>query len=118
MLNGDTLPECQIEGGISGWFELVDDDLTAAGFAGSSILGTDLYSAYWMFGDFKPVKGAAPWYYGGLSGAENADYVVVPLCPMAFSLRSEMLKAFDEAGWTLREVRRTPLYILMEPIAP
>src|SRR5690606_4783811 len=68
VLNGEALPECQIEGGISGWFELVDDDLTEAGFAGSAILGTDLYSAYWMFGDFRPVKGAAPWYYGGLSG--------------------------------------------------
>ena len=33
MLNGEALPECQIEGGISGWFELVDDDLTEAGFA-------------------------------------------------------------------------------------
>lgn len=118
VLNGETLPECQIEGGISGWFELVDDDLTAAGYAGSAILGTDLYSAYWMFGDFRPVKGAAPWYYGGLSGAENADYIVVPLCPMAFTLRSEMLAAFAEAGWRLREVRRTPLYILVEPIAP
>lgn len=117
-LNGETLPECQIEGGISAWFELVDDDLTQAGYAGSAILGTDLYSAYWMFGDFRPVKGAAPWYYGGLSGARNADYVVVPLCPMAFQLRSEMLKAFETGGWTLREVRRTPLYILVEPIAP
>ena len=118
VLNGEALPECQIEGGISGWFELVDDDLTRAGYAGSAILGTDLYSAYWMFGDFKPVKGAAPWYYGGLSGAKNADYIVVPVCPMAFSLRSQMLKAFEEGGWTLREVRRTALYILVEPVAP
>lgn len=118
VLNGEMLPECQIEGGISAWFELVDDDLTQAGYAGSAILGTDLYSAYWMFGDFRPVEGAAPWYYGGLSGAENADYIVVPLCPMAFQLRSEMLKAFEEGGWTLREVRRTALYILVEPIAP
>lgn len=118
VLNGEALPECQIEGGISAWFELVADDLTAAGYAGSAILGTDLYSAYWMFGDFKPVKGAAPWYYGGLPGVENADYVVVPVCPMAFSLRSNMLKSFEEGGWTLRELRRTPLYILVEPIAP
>lgn len=117
-LNGEALPECQIEGGISGWFELVGDDLTRAGYGGKGILGTDLYSAYWMFGDFKPVEGAAPWYYGGLSGARNADYIVVPLCPMAFSLRSEMLKAFEEGGWTLTEVRRTPLYILVEPKAP
>ena len=118
VLNGEELPECQIEGGISAWFELVTDDLTKAGYAGSAILGTDLYSAYWMFGDFRPVKGAAPWYYGGLPGVENADYIVVPLCPMAFTLRSSMLKALKEKGWTLREVHRAPLYILEEPIAP
>ena len=118
VLNGEALPECQVESGPSGWFELVADDLTQAGYAGSAILGTDLYSAYWMFGDFRPVKGAAPWYYGGLPGARDADYIVVPLCPMAYSQRSEMLKAFAEGGWTLREVRRTALYILVEPIAP
>ncbi len=118
VLNGEELPECQIEGGISAWFELAADDLTKAGFAGTALMGTDLYSAYWMFGDFKTVKGAAPWYYGGLPGIENADYLVVPLCPMAFSLRSSMLKSLEEEGWTLREVHRSPLYILVEPIAP
>ena len=118
VLNGEELPECQIEGGISAWFELVTDDLSKAGYAGSAILGTDLYSAYWMFGDFKPVKGAAPWYYGGLPGVENADYIVVPTCPMAFSLRSAMLKSLEEQGWTLQEVHRAPLYILERPIAP
>lgn len=118
VLNGEELPECQIEGGISAWFELATDDLTEAGYAGAALMGTDLYSAYWMFGDFKTVKGAAPWYYGGLPGVENADYIVVPLCPMAFSLRSSMLKSLAEEGWTLREVHRSPLYILVEPIAP
>lgn len=118
VLNGEELPECQIEGGITVWFEIVTDDLAAAGYGGAAILGTDLYSAYWMFGDFRPVKGAAPWYYGGLPGVENADYIVVPTCPMAFTLRSSMLAALEETGWTLREVRRHPLYLLAEPIAP
>ncbi|MCB2116681.1 MAG: hypothetical protein KDE00_10390 [Rhodobacteraceae bacterium] len=118
VLNGEELGECQIEGGITTWFEIVTDDLTNAGYAGSAILGTDLYSAYWMFGDFKPVKGAAPWYYGGLPGVENADYIVVPTCPMAFTLRSSMLKSLKEQGWSLREKHRHPLYILLEPVAP
>ncbi|MDI3336531.1 hypothetical protein QKW60_08945 [Defluviimonas aestuarii] len=117
-LNGETLADCGLESGISAWFELVTDDLEAAGYAGSAVMGTDLYSAYWMFGDFRPVKGAAPWYYGGAPGIENADYVAVPLCPMSQSLRASMLESIDEGGWTLREVRRTPLYILTQPVAP
>ena len=112
-LNGEVLPMCQFEGGMTPWFEVVTADLEEAGYAGSRIITTDLYSAYWMFGDFQSVKGAAPWYYGGLPGIENADYIVVPLCPMSLSLRHEMLSALDEKGWTLREVRRTDLYILM-----
>lgn len=114
ILNGETLPECQLDGGMTAWFELVSADLEKAGYGGSHLIGTDLYSAYWMFGDFKSVKGAAPWYYGGLSGAENADYIVVPLCPMEYSLRAQMLKSLAEDGWALHEVRRTDLYILVE----
>ena len=114
ILNGETLPECQLEGGMTAWFEMVSADLEQAGYGGSHLISTDLYSAYWMFGDFRSVKGAAPWYYGGLPGVENADYIVVPLCPMALSLRAQMLKALDEDGWVLHEVRRTDLYILIE----
>ena len=61
-------------------------------------LGTDLFSLYWAFGDFKPVKGAAPWYYGGLSGVENADYLVVPMCPGQAMIRDEMLKNLRTAA--------------------
>lgn len=113
FLNGEALPECTLEGGTAAWFELVTADLEAAGYGGSRVIGTDLFSAYWMFGNFQSVKGAAPWYYGGVPGVENADYIVVPLCPMAPKLRYQMLKALDEEGWVLRELRRTELYILV-----
>ena len=118
LLNGEALPECQLEGGMTAWFEIVTADLEAAGYGGAHLIATDLYSAYWMFGDFKSVKGAAPWYYGGASGAENADYIVVPLCPMAYTLREQMLKALAEDGWVLRELRRTELYILVDASRP
>ncbi|MEZ5777835.1 MAG: hypothetical protein R3E44_05690 [Paracoccaceae bacterium] len=114
-LNGETLRECTLDGGIAAWFEVVADDLEASGFAGAKLIGTDLFSAYWLYGPFGTVKGAAPWYYGGLPGVEHADYVVVPVCPMSPKLRAGMLKALDEKGWTLREVRRTELYILLQP---
>lgn len=118
MLNGDELADCELTGGFSAWFELVTDDLEAAGYAGSAVMGTDLFSAYWMFGDFRPVKGGAPWYYSGTPGIEYADYVAVPLCPTSLSRRASMLEAINEGGWTLREVRRTALYILTQPVGP
>ncbi len=118
VLNGEKLPECQLEGGMTAWFELVTDDLEKAGYGGSRLIATDLFSAYWMFGDFLSVRGAAPWYYGGVPGVANADYIVVPLCPMQPELRQQMLKALDEEGWALHEVRRTDLYILIQARKP
>lgn len=118
FLNGEKLRECELTSGMNAWFEVVSADLEAAGYAGKRLIGTDLFSLYWAFGDFKTVKGAAPWYYGGLSGVENADYVVVPVCPMAASIRSGMLEDMKEGGWTVTEVRRTPLYILVQAKRP
>jgi hypothetical protein len=118
VLNGEVLPECGLDNGMNAWFETVVADLEGAGYGGSALMGTDLFSLYWAFGDFRRVKGAAPWYYGGLSGAENADYVVVPLCPMGGDLRQQILKGFADGGWTLTEVRRTELYVLVKPTAP
>ncbi len=117
-LNGRMLEECELSSGMNAWFEVVSDDLAKAGYAGSHIMGTDLFSLYWAFGDFKPVKGAAPWYYGGLSGVANADYIVIPTCPMAPSIRAGMLRDLNKQGWTLTEVRRTPLYILAQAKMP
>jgi hypothetical protein len=118
VLNGEELRECVLDSGMNAWFETVSADLEKAGFSGSHLMGTDLFSLYWAFGDFKTVKGAAPWYYGGLSGVENADYLVVPVCPMAPEIRTGMLKSLTEEGWALHEVRRTDLYILIEAKAP
>ncbi len=114
FLNGEKLHECELTSGMNSWFEIVSADLEKAGYAGKHLIGTDLFSLYWAFGDFRTVKGAAPWYYGGLSGVGNADYIVVPDCPMAPSIRSEMLRDLKKAGWLLTEVRRTPLYILVQ----
>ena len=116
--NGEALPECVIENGMHAWFETVSADLTAAGYGGKAILSTDLFNLFWAFGDFAPVKRSAPWYYGGLSGVENADYLVIPLCPVHAKVRAGMLSDMEKGGWTLTEVRRTPLYILAEAKAP
>jgi hypothetical protein len=113
VLNGEILPYCEQQSGPVAWFETVAKDLEQAGFAGKRILSADLLSSYWMYGDFPAVQGAAPWYYGNLSGLDQADYIVVPMCPAALSMRSSTLKSLNKEGYTLTEVRRTPVYVLI-----
>lgn len=115
ILNGEELPYCELQSGTVAWFETVDRDLEAAGYGGKRLMAADLLSAFWLFGNFPPVEGAAPWYYGELSGIGNADYVVVPMCPSSLLVRGDILKALKEAGYTLTEVHRTKSYILIEP---
>ena len=118
ILNGEILPRCEMNNGYGAWFDQAARDLTAAGYGGSAILSTDLFNQFWLFGDFEPVKGAAPWYYVGAPGLEAADYVVVPLCPMASSVRQNFLDAVAAKGWGLHEMRRTETYVLLKPVPP
>lgn len=118
VLNGETLPDCELSQGYNAWFETVAADLQANGYGGSSVLAADLFSALWLYGDFKPVPGAAPWYYGGTPGLQAADHVVVPLCPTGIAMRAGILKAIQEAGWTLQEERRTQTHIVLRPVPP
>jgi hypothetical protein len=118
MVNGEVLSDCDMSSGFSAYFEVVSRDLEGAGYGGSALLAADLFGAFWLYGDFKPVDGAAPWYYAGASGVQHADYVLVPLCATGRSQRKAILKGIAEAGWGLEEVRRTALYILFRPVAP
>ncbi|SDE30918.1 hypothetical protein PUH89_17170 [Rhodobacter capsulatus] len=118
VLNGETLPQCEILMGYDAWFETVAADLTQAGYARSRVLVADLFSALWLYGPFEPVKGAAPWYYGGTPGIAAADHVLVPLCPTGQTRRDEIVTALADAGWRLVEERRTATYILLRPERP
>ena len=118
VLNGETLLDCELAAGYNAWFETVVKDLEANGQSGSSVLVADLFSALWLYGDLRPVAGAAPWYYGGTPGIRAADHVLVPLCPTGLNVRTGMVKALEDAGWRLEEERRTDTYILLRPIAP
>lgn len=112
-LNGAALPYCEMQSGLSAWFETISADLQTAGYSGERIFFADLFSQLWMFGPFERVEGAAPWYYGGLPGIENADFVLVPLCPNFLRARAGILASLKDEGYRLTEVRRTPVYILL-----
>ncbi len=110
---GEPLPACSLKLGTIAWFSAAAADLRASGLAeGRTVFAADLLSSYWLFGAFEPLPGGAPWYYGGLPGFENADYLIVPLCPLALPVRRMVLEEVARSGVTLREVRRTEIYIL------
>ncbi|MBZ4023982.1 hypothetical protein CKO11_16140 [Rhodobacter sp. TJ_12] len=114
VLNGERLPECELATGFNAWFETAAGDLVRGGYGGS-VLVADLFTALWLYGPFEPVKGAAPWYYGGAPGIDAADHVLVPLCPTSKSRRAEIVEAIDKAGWALVEETRTRTFILLRP---
>ncbi|SOC15593.1 hypothetical protein SAMN05877809_10826 [Rhodobacter sp. JA431] len=117
VLNGEILPDCEMAS-FNALFEQEVSELVAAGYAGQSILSADLFTALWLYGPIAPVKGAAPWYYGGAPGLSHADHLLVPLCPSNKVTRAQMLSAINEGGWTLVEELRTPTFVLLKPEAP
>lgn len=119
ILLGEVLPQCEIELGLPAWFATITADLEATGLVKDKrIMAADLFSGFWLFGDTKRLIGGAPWYYGGLSGFDSADYLLVPFCPISPSIRAKILEEVAERDdITLTEVRRTPVYILLEKTA-
>lgn len=88
--------------------DLADRDLAQ----GQAIFVADFLSPLWLFGDHPALIGAAPWSYGGLHGIENADVVLVPVCPNRMSVHRLILDALEETPMT--EIARTPLYRLYD----
>ncbi|WP_263722090.1 hypothetical protein [Defluviimonas sp. WL0075] len=114
---GEVLADCSLQGGFTTWLAAAASDLERNGYAGKAVVAADLYGAFWLYGDLAPVRGAAPWYYGKVSGLAQADYLLVPLCPVSGTARHAFLDDMEKQGWTATEVLRTPLYILMETTA-
>ena len=119
VLMDETFPICNIGIGMSRAIDVIARDIEEAGLAsGKSLFATDVITSYWMFSDLEPLDQGAPWYYGGVPGLEDADYVMVPLCPVVQRVQSQVIDAVSElieAGeLELTEIRRTELYVLYE----
>jgi len=116
MFQGVSHPACVQQLGLFGVLRDVGHDLREFGLSGEAqIFTTDTFNAIWMFGGFTPLQGGAPWYYGDLSGFENADYVLVPSCsitPRAFKATIEDINEIE--GLEFKELRRTELYTLYQ----
>ncbi len=116
VFKGEVLPHCELLIGLTAWFDVIVTDLDQAGFTqGKGIFAADLFSSHWLFGNSVPLKGGSPWYYGGLPGLSDADYLLVPLCPILPGVRQQILAEIEATDLEFSEIHRTSLYILFEP---
>lgn len=113
IVGGIELPDCELMAGSQAFFVEIAGDLQAAGIPDDSQFFTaDILTAFWLFGPYAPLEGGAPWYYGKLSGLENADYVLVPKCSFISRIRRIMVEDLAAAGVELTPVGDNELYAL------
>ncbi|MCA8868837.1 MAG: hypothetical protein KDA67_09325 [Rhodobacteraceae bacterium] len=114
-LFGQPLTACKLEMALIGVLNQMALDLDKIPeTAGRSVFVADTFSALWLFGQTQMVPHGSPWFYGGDVGLKQADYVLIPLCPVNYQARSEVLKAIAaRVEPDLHEVTRTDLYILL-----
>lgn len=115
-LAGATLPHCEIIAGTTGYFTEFTKAMRDAGVPeGSQIFTADILAAFWLFDDhFAPLENGAPWYYGDLTGIENADYVVAPKCTFVSRVRGIMIGELNAADLDLSLVADNELFALYE----
>lgn len=97
--------ECTLAGGSVAHMRAMAERLEGAGLGGQPAYVAGLFNTLWLYGDFEPLTGGAPWYYGSLPGIEAAGVFVLPECsfkPEFKALAMEEIKA--------RGIRLAPLY--------
>jgi hypothetical protein len=114
IFQGEKVRDCELSGGFGAWYDALSADLQAAGYAsGTKIYEADLLEALWLFGPFGRVTGGSPWFYGGTPGYEDAEFLMVPECPIFAKARKQRLDAITGRGEPpLQVVRKTELYTL------
>lgn len=112
-LNDIEFPECQLMAGTQSWFDALSNELARLNTPeGSQLFVADILAAFWLFGPYEPLQGGAPWYYGNLSGLENADYLVIPKCGFVPEARNIIIGELIEAELQLTTIADTELMAL------
>lgn len=114
---GEEFSKCSVELGLIRLFDTISRDIESSGLAeGKSLFAADVFPSYWLFGALEPMDQGAPWYYGGLPGIEDADYLMIPMCPVVPYVQNLILEQVqakvDEGSIRVNEIRRTDLYVL------
>lgn len=113
-LNGQGMWPCKLEMGLVGVLHQMARDLQKIpATRDSTVFVADTFSNLWLFGWTRPLKNGSPWYYGGDAGLLEADYILVPLCPVTPRARSLVLEQIENrVDLVLNEVARNDLFIL------
>lgn len=115
VVDGVRFPMCELGGGSRAFLSEVASQLAEDEIApGSQFFTTGILSAFWLYGDFAPLKNGAPWYYGKLTGLENADYVLIPKCVYVERIKRMMIAELLDAGTPLTLAKENDLYALFE----
>lgn len=114
---GETLEECAAQTGLIGVYRRLAQDMRDQGRQDQAIVVADVVNPLWLFGGGKRIAGMAPWYYGGISGLDAADFVIVPTCPFKADSRNAMVVALDGMGAQFALEARDPHYLLFRRIS-
>lgn len=96
---------CTLAGGSVEHMRQMAGALEEAGLAGEAVYAAGLFNTFWLYGDFVPLTGGAPWYYGGLPGIESATVLALPECSFKPELKELVMQEITQRGITL-----LPLY--------
>lgn len=114
LLNGEELESCDLSTGLVGWLHKIAGDVQETGLVeGKQVMLADILDPLHMFGSTERLEHGAPWYYGVDEGAETAEFLAVPLCPLSVEARNAKLKALKTQELVLQEVARTDSVILL-----
>ncbi|NNF24718.1 MAG: hypothetical protein HKN63_07955 [Rhodobacteraceae bacterium] len=108
----DRYAPCLLLSGTRTWFSTIAEDMQAHGLTdGRLVFTADTLSPLPLYSDVPILPGGAPWYYGGLSGFENADIMVVPRCALDLDVRNGVLKDLADRAGQMTKLRDTQHYV-------
>ena len=98
---------CALKTGYYGLMQMIADDLVTAGYSNAKLAYVDVANPLPLLAPLRRLEYVSPWYYGGTRDVENADYLVVPKCPISEPTFRAYLDALNgsETAWTLQETR-------------
>lgn len=107
QLGAFVIPKCTLKTGYYGLMAKMADDLVEAGFGEKSFALVDVANPLALMAPLKRLDYATPWYYGGTREADQAEYLVVPKCPISHPTFKVYLDALNasETEWQMTDTR-------------
>ncbi len=115
---GELDGDCKLASGAVGYMRAMAQTLEEEGFAGERVYAAGLFNPFWLLADLKPLQGGAPWYYGGLSGIEDASLFVLPECNIRPEFKELVMREITARGIKLVPVFQDEQMAVYRPQLP